>query len=113
MKYRDFYKISRVNEDILSLRFPVPYGASVASFKNASAMLFVAAKVSHPSLLPQGQPKRERKALRIAAQMDQEGFGNCMNTLECEASCPKKISTDWIQKLNREYLRAAVVSSEE
>ena len=111
MKYRDLYKISRVNEDILSLRFPVPYGACVASCKNASAMLFVAAKVSHLSLLPQGQPERERRVLHMVAQRDQEGFGNCTNTLECEASCPKEISTDWIQKLNREYLRASVVSS--
>lgn len=70
-------------------------------------MLFVGAKVSHLSLLPQGEPERERRALRMVEQMDAEGFGACSNTLECEAACPKQISVKWIQRLNREYLRAA------
>ncbi|MFQ6673368.1 MAG: succinate dehydrogenase/fumarate reductase iron-sulfur subunit [Fidelibacterota bacterium] len=86
--------------------------ACVASCKNASAMLFVAAKVSHLSLLPQGEPERERRALRMVAQMDREGFGSCTNTLECEAACPKAISTKWIQRLSREYLRAATISTQ-
>ena len=82
-------------------------GACVAACKNASASLFVAAKISHMGLLPQGQPERDRRALRMVAQMDQEGFGSCTNTLECEAACPKEISTRWIQRMNRDYLKAA------
>lgn len=82
-------------------------GACVAACPNASAMLFVGAKVSHLALLPQGHPERERRALAMMEQHDREGFGACSNTLECEAACPKEISTKWIQKLNREYLRAA------
>jgi succinate dehydrogenase / fumarate reductase iron-sulfur subunit len=87
-------------------------GACVAACPNASAMLFVGAKVSHLSLLPQGQPERERRALAMIAQHDAEGFGACSNTLECEAACPKEISTKWIQRLNREYLRAATTFEE-
>jgi succinate dehydrogenase / fumarate reductase iron-sulfur subunit len=83
-------------------------GACVASCPNGSAALFVGAKVSQFSLLPQGQPERERRVLRMVTQMDGEGFGACSNTLECEAACPKEISTKWIQRLNREYLRAAL-----
>lgn len=86
-------------------------GACVAACPNAAAMLFVGAKVSHLSLLPQGEPERERRALRMVEQMDAEGFGACSNTLECEAACPKEISVKWIQRLNREYLRAATVGS--
>ena len=80
-------------------------GACVASCKNASAMLFVAAKVSHLALLPQGQVERERRVARMVAQMDKEGFGNCTNQFECEAVCPKEISVAFIAKMNREYLR--------
>ncbi len=87
-------------------------GACVAACPNASAMLFVGAKVGQFAVLPQGKPERARRALRMVAQMDREGFGACTNTLECEAACPKEISTEWIQRLNREYLRAAVVSEE-
>jgi succinate dehydrogenase / fumarate reductase iron-sulfur subunit len=87
-------------------------GACVAACPNASAMLFVGAKVSHLSLLPQGEPERERRALRMVEQMDREGFGNCSNTLECEAACPKEISVKWIQRLNREYLRGAFRTEE-
>ena len=83
-------------------------GACVAACKNASASLFVAAKVSHLGLLPQGQPERRRRALRMIAQMDEEGFGACTNTLECEATCPKEISTRFIARMNRDYLVAAV-----
>jgi succinate dehydrogenase / fumarate reductase iron-sulfur subunit len=88
-------------------------GACVAACPNASAMLFVGAKVSHLALLPQGEPERERRALRMVTRMDDEGFGACTNTLECEAACPKEISTRWIQKLNREYLRASLLAEEE
>jgi succinate dehydrogenase / fumarate reductase iron-sulfur subunit len=81
-------------------------GACVAACKNASAMLFVAAKVAHFALLPQGQPERRRRVLRMVAAMDQEKFGACTNQQECEAVCPKEISVDHIALLNREYLRS-------
>ncbi len=83
-------------------------GACVAACKNASAMLFVAAKVSHLALLPQGQPERARRALGMVKAMDREGFGACTNYGECEAACPKSISVSYIARLNREYLRAQV-----
>lgn len=81
-------------------------GACVAACKNASAMLFVAAKVSHLANLPQGQVEREHRVARMVAQMDKEGFGNCTNQFECEAVCPKGISVSFIAKMNREYLKA-------
>jgi succinate dehydrogenase / fumarate reductase iron-sulfur subunit len=81
-------------------------GACVAACKNASAMLFVAAKVSHLAILPQGQPERAPRARNMVAQMDAEGFGGCSNTYECEAACPKQISVRFIARLNREYMRA-------
>jgi succinate dehydrogenase / fumarate reductase iron-sulfur subunit len=84
-------------------------GACVAACKNASAMLFVAAKVSQLALLPQGQPERQARALAMVEQMDREGFGNCTNEAECEAECPKEISISNIARLNREYLRACLI----
>jgi succinate dehydrogenase / fumarate reductase iron-sulfur subunit len=78
-------------------------GACVAACKNASAMLFVSAKVSHLAQLPQGQVERERRVLSMVKQMDHEGFGNCTVTGSCEAVCPKEISLDFIAKMNREY----------
>jgi succinate dehydrogenase / fumarate reductase, iron-sulfur subunit len=87
-------------------------GACVAVCKNASAMLFVAAKVSHLSLVPQGQPERERRALAMVKQMDDEGFGNCTVTGSCEAVCPKEISLDFIARMNREYGRALIKNGE-
>jgi succinate dehydrogenase / fumarate reductase iron-sulfur subunit len=78
-------------------------GACVAACKNASAMLFVGAKVSHLSLLPQGEPEKDRRASAMVHQMDKEGFGNCTNQYECEAVCPKEISVDVIARLNRDY----------
>jgi succinate dehydrogenase / fumarate reductase iron-sulfur subunit len=78
-------------------------GACVAACKNASAMLFVAAKVSHLNLLPQGQAEKERRVLAMVRQMDAEGFGNCTVTGSCEAACPKEISLAFIAKLNRDY----------
>ena len=86
-------------------------GACVAACKNASAMLFVSAKVSHLSLVPQGQPERERRALAMVQQMDEEGFGNCTVTGSCEAVCPKEISLDFITRMNREYGRAILKRS--
>jgi len=83
-------------------------GACVASCKNASAMLFVSAKVSQFALLPQGYAERKQRVEKMVAQMDREGFGNCTNYYECEAACPKEISVKFIAKMNREYLRATV-----
>lgn len=85
-------------------------GACVASCKNSSAMLFVSAKVSQLSLLPQGHPERSRRVLKMVKQMDAEGFGNCTNTFECEAACPKEISVSHIARLNREYIKASLCS---
>ncbi len=81
-------------------------GACVAACPNASAMLFVGAKVSQFALLPQGQPERTSRVLAMVAKMDEEGFGNCTNHYECEAVCPANISVDVISRLNREYLAA-------
>jgi len=81
-------------------------GACVAACKNASAMLFVSAKVSHLALLPQGEPERKQRVVGMIAQMDKEGFGSCTNTYACEAECPKEISVMNIARLNREYLNA-------
>lgn len=81
-------------------------GACVAACKNASAMLFVSAKASHLSLLPQGQPERLRRAESMVAQMDAEGFGACTNTGACEAECPKGISLTNIARLNRDFIAA-------
>jgi succinate dehydrogenase iron-sulfur subunit len=78
-------------------------GACAAACPNASAMLFTAAKVSHLALLPQGQPERTMRVLKMVETMDAEGFGNCTNTYECEAVCPAQISASFIAKLNREY----------
>jgi len=88
-------------------------GACVAACKNASAMLFVAAKVSHFALLPQGKPERARRVMAMVKAMDQEGFGSCGNQYECEAICPKNISVRFIAMLNREYVRAGFVESSE
>lgn len=84
-------------------------GACVAACKNGSAMLFVAAKVSHLALLPQGYPERKARVEAMVAQMDEEGFGSCTNTYACEAECPKQISVSHIARLNREYLRAKLI----
>jgi len=78
-------------------------GACVAVCKNASAMLFVAAKVSHLNLLPQGKAEKERRVLNMVRQMDAEGFGNCTVTGSCEAVCPKEISLSFIARMNRDY----------
>jgi succinate dehydrogenase / fumarate reductase iron-sulfur subunit len=78
-------------------------GACVAACKNASAMLFVSAKVSHLSLLPQGQVEKDRRVAHMVKQMDAEGFGNCTVTGSCEAVCPKEISLTFIAQMNRDY----------
>jgi len=84
-------------------------GACVAACKNASAMLFVGAKVAHLVLVPQGRPERERRVVRMVAQMEREGFGACSNEGECMAVCPKDISVATIARLNREYVRAILL----
>ena len=83
-------------------------GACVAACKNASAMLFVAAKVSHLALLPQGQIEAKERAKKMVARMDALGFGNCTNTGACEAECPKGIDLTNIARLNRQYYRAKI-----
>jgi succinate dehydrogenase / fumarate reductase iron-sulfur subunit len=83
-------------------------GACVAVCKNASAMLFVAAKVSHLNYLPQGKAEKDRRVKNMVAQMDKEGFGNCTVTGSCEAVCPKEISLDFIAKMNRDYAVAVI-----
>ena len=83
-------------------------GACVAACKNASAMLFVSAKISHLSLLPQGKVEQDRRVLNMVSQMDAEGFGDCTNIASCEAVCPKSITLDAIARMNRQYLKATV-----
>lgn len=87
-------------------------GACVAACPNASAMLFVGAKISHLALLPQGRPEAARRALSMVARMDALGFGNCTNHKECEMECPKGISISNIARLNREFIKAALGSRE-
>lgn len=86
-------------------------GACVAACKNASAMLFTAAKVSQLALLPQGQVERKTRVENMVAQMEEEGFGNCTNTGACSAVCPKEISLEHIARMNREYLSAKLTST--
>ena len=83
-------------------------GACVATCKNSSAMLFVGAKVSQYSLLPQGQTEASRRVINMVNQMDLEGFGNCSNTGACEVECPKGISLDNIARMNRELIKASL-----
>jgi succinate dehydrogenase / fumarate reductase iron-sulfur subunit len=85
-------------------------GACVASCPNASAMLFTSAKLSQLALLPQGHPERAIRAKKMVQAMETAGFGACTNHRECEATCPKEVSVDFIAKLNRELIRAALIS---
>ena len=101
--------ISKFNADkAMDYAACIGCGACVASCKNASAMLFVAAKVSQFAYLPQGQTERKRRVLRMVAQMDKEGFGGCTNQYECEAVCPKGISVAGIALMNRDILKATL-----
>jgi succinate dehydrogenase / fumarate reductase iron-sulfur subunit len=88
-------------------------GACVAACPNASATLFVAAKIAHLNLLPQGQPEKRRRVINMVNAMDAEGFGNCTNHRECEAVCPKEISIQFITRMNREYLAASLTRQKE
>ncbi len=100
--------ISKHNADLaMDAAACIGCGACVASCKNASAMLFVSAKVSQFALLPQGQVEAKDRVLNMVKQMDEEGFGNCTNTGACEVECPKGISLENIARMNREYLKAS------
>lgn len=83
-------------------------GACVAACKNASASLFVSAKISQLALLPQGQPERKERVIAMVNQMDEEGFGSCTNTGACEAECPKQISISNIARMNRDFLMSQI-----
>lgn len=82
-------------------------GACVAACPNASAMLFVSAKISQLNILPQGRPEKGMRALGMVAQMDNEGFGNCTNHYECQAACPKAVPIKFIARINRDHLVAS------
>jgi succinate dehydrogenase / fumarate reductase iron-sulfur subunit len=86
-------------------------GACVAACPNGSASLFTSAKIAHLNLLPQGQPERTQRVLRMVQAMDREGFGNCTMHRECEAVCPKEISVNFIARMNREYLVGSFTSA--
>ena len=96
-----------VAEEAMDAAACIGCGACVAACPNASAMLFVAAKVVHLALLPQGQAERKRRVRDMVEQMDKEGFGNCTNHYECMAACPKAIHVKFISRMNREYLKAS------
>ena len=101
-----------VNKEDADLAFDaatcIGCGACVATCKNSSAMLFVGAKVSQYSLLPQGQTEASRRVVNMVSQMDLEGFGNCSNTGACEVECPKGISLDNIARMNRDFIKAKI-----
>jgi succinate dehydrogenase / fumarate reductase iron-sulfur subunit len=100
--------VSKENSDLaMDAAQCIGCGACVAACKNASASLFVSAKISHLALLPQGHPERRDRALAMVAQMDREGFGHCTNQNECEAVCPKAIGVENIARMNREYMKAS------
>ena len=100
----------KVADEAMDAATCIGCGACVAACKNASAMLFVSAKVSQFALLPQGQPERKERVERMVAQMDKEGFGACTNTKACEAECPKAIQITNIARMNREFYSAALTN---
>jgi len=103
--------ISKENADLaMDAAACIGCGACVASCKNASAMLFVSAKISQLALLPQGEPEAASRVQSMVAKMDEIGFGNCTNEAECEATCPKGISISNIARMNREYVKAKFVA---
>ncbi|MFH1118852.1 MAG: succinate dehydrogenase/fumarate reductase iron-sulfur subunit [Bacteroidota bacterium] len=103
--------IPKVNADLsMDAAACIGCGACVAACKNASAMLFVAAKVSQFALLPQGRAEAAERVQAMIAEMDKQGFGNCTNTGACEAECPKEISISNIARMNREFLSAKIVA---
>jgi succinate dehydrogenase / fumarate reductase iron-sulfur subunit len=100
-------------EDAMDAAACIGCGACVAACPNGSASLFTAAKISHLGSLPQGQPERRRRAERMVAQMDAEGFGHCTLYGECQDACPKDISIDTIARMNRDYVVATLTAREE
>jgi len=102
--------VRKVNADLaFDAAICIGCGACVAACKNASAMLFVSAKISHLALLPQGRPEAKERVSQMVARMDQFGFGNCTNTGACEAECPKQIKLTNIARMNREYYNAKII----
>ncbi|MCB9092061.1 MAG: succinate dehydrogenase/fumarate reductase iron-sulfur subunit [Halobacteriovoraceae bacterium] len=105
--------ISKENSDLaMDAAACIGCGACVASCKNASAMLFVSAKISQLALLPQGQPERYGRAKSMVDKMDELGFGNCTNEAECEASCPKGINLTNIARMNRDYFASQFIEKQ-
>jgi succinate dehydrogenase / fumarate reductase iron-sulfur subunit len=101
------------SDDAMDAAACIGCGACVAACPNGSASLFTAAKISHLGLLPQGQPERKRRAAKMVAQMDEEGFGHCTLYGECQEACPKEISIDNIARMNRDYMVATSTAREE
>jgi succinate dehydrogenase / fumarate reductase iron-sulfur subunit len=100
--------VSKKNADLaMDAAACIGCGACVAACPNAAAALFTGAKISHLGLLPQGQPERSQRALKMVAQVKQELFGSCTNIGECEAVCPKEIKLEVIARMNRDYLKAS------
>jgi succinate dehydrogenase / fumarate reductase iron-sulfur subunit len=99
-----------IAEEAMNAAGCIGCGACVASCKNASAMLFVSAKVAHLGVLPQGRPEKMRRVQKMVSTMDEAGFGNCTNTGACEAQCPKGISITNIARMNADFLQSKVVS---